>query len=276
MSPKEIHDTLLPEVREQVLLLAAGYPIAQLGQELENFSNYFQGLAIAHLLRSADVEQFTLYLTRSAHARRYFLRRSAREGNAEDPRLALGRTEAFLDALAANQIDLARDIARLSGHAWHGGWEYEDDFCYFLFLHQLVSQDGLPDTVGLGATLARFESALEGGKSLRLEVCRALLERDDEAFQSGLFALLEQRREELFNLRERMQQVEPMSCVCWARSFLCIEGFALMRVAELVGLLPLDRDAEMPLCPSLGRVASAPNPYEDIFEGIERERARAL
>jgi hypothetical protein len=275
MSPKQIHATLLPEVREAVLLLAAGYPIAQLGQELENFSNYFQGLAITHLLRGVDLDQFRLYLTRSGYARRYFLRRSAQDGNTGDPRLALGRTEAFLDALAAGQTTLAREIAQLSGDTWHADWEYEDDFCYFLFLHRIVGGLDPAEEPRLREILDRFETVLEGGTSLRLDLCRAVLERDAKAFQAGLFALMEQRRQELLNLRERMQQVEPTSCVCWARSFVSIEGFALMRLAELAGLPALDPDTEPPLCPLLGRIEAADTAYEDFFEGIERELARA-
>ncbi len=274
MSPKQIHATLLAEVREIVPLLAEGYPIAQLGEELENFSDYSQALAIAHLLIGADLEQFKLYLTRSSYARRYFLSRSAKHGNTEDPRLALGRTEAFLDAVAAGQMALAREIARLSGDTWRADWEYEDDFCYFLFLHRIT---GSPDAAGeprLREMLDRFETVLEGGKSDRLDVCRAILARDAEAFRTALFALMEHRREELFDLGEQMQQVEPAGCVCWARSFVSIEGFALIRLAELAGLPPLESDAEPPLCPAQGRIVAADAVYEDFFEGIERHLAR--
>jgi hypothetical protein len=105
-------------------------------------------------------------------------------------------------------------------------------------------------------------------------VCRAILQRDSEAFRTGLFALMEQRREELFHLRERMQQVEPAGCVCWARSFVSIEGFALMRLAELAGLPPLAPDEEVPLCPSQGRLEAADADYEDFFQGIELRLAR--
>lgn len=269
MSPEQIHETLLPEVRELVGILASGYPIAELGGELENFSNYFQGLAITHLLTDADLEQFKLYLTRSGYARRYFLSRSARDGNSGDPRLALGRTEAFLDCVAAGQMALAREITSLSGTAWNPDWEYEDDFCYFLFLHRIVGGLDPTDEPLLRNVLTRFETALEGGKSLRLDMCRAILGRDAEAFSTGLFALMESRRKELFHLRERMQQLEPAGCVCWARSFVSIEGFALMRLAVFAGLPPLDPDVEPPLCPSQGRIDAIDVEYEDFFQGIE-------
>jgi hypothetical protein len=275
MSPNEIHDALLPEVRELVGILAGGYPIGQLGAELENFSNYFQGLAITHLLTDADLEQFKLYLTRSGYARRYFLSRSARDGNTGDPRLALGRTEAFLDAVAAGQMALAREIARLSGDLWNPDWEYEDDFCYFLFLHRIVGGLGSAGAEHLEEILARFKRALEGGKSLRLNVCRAILARDAEAFRTGLFALMEKRQEELFSLRERLQQVEPQGCVCWARSFVSIEGFALMRLAEGAGIPRLEPDAEPELCPAEGRIEAVDSDYEDFFQGMELRLARA-
>ena len=274
MSPEQIHDTLLPEVRDLVGILAGGYPIGQLGAELENSSNYFQGLAITHLLTDADLDQFKLYLTRSGYARRYFLSRSARDGNDGDPRLALGRTEAFLDAVAAGQMALAREIANLSGDAWRADWEYEDDFCYFLFLHRIAGGLDPAGEPQLTEILARFEKVLEGGKSLRLAVCRAILARDDEAFRAGLFALMEQRQEELFRLRERLQQLEPQGCVCWARSFVSIEGFALMRLAEVAGLPPLEPDAELPLCPAQGRIPAVDAEYEDFFQGIELRLTR--
>jgi hypothetical protein len=274
MSPKQIHSTLLAEVKDSVLALAAGLPILKIGHELENLSSYFQGLAITHLLRGADVDEFKLYLTRSGYARRYFLRRSAQEGNTDDPHLALGRTEAFLDAVVAGQMILAREIVRMSGDTWHPAWEYEDDFYYFLFLHRIANGLDSADEPKLGEILARFETALEGGKSFRLNVCRAILGHDGEAFREGLFALMEQRKEELLNLRELMRQVEPKSCVCWAQSFVSIEGLALMRLAELAGLPALDPDTEPPLCPALGRIEAADTAYEDFFEGIERELAR--
>jgi len=275
MNPKQIHTTLFEAAQEAVSILTVEYPILQIGEELENLSNYFQGLAIANLLMGADVEKFKLSLTSSGYARRYFLRRSVREGNADDPRLALGRTEAFFDALAANQIALSQDIVRQSGETWHSDWEYEDDFCYFLFLHRLVAGNSSNEKGELRAILARFESALEGGSSSRLDVCGALLARDGEAFGAALSELMQQRREELLERRELMQQDEPLSCVIWARSFVSIEGYALMRIAELLGMPAIDRDSELPLCPQLGRIQDPPTVYEDIFEGIDRERTRS-
>ena len=274
MSPKQIHETLLPEIQEMFLRLAAAPPIGKVAEELENFSNYFQALAIAHLLLGADLEQFKIYLTRSGYARRYFLRRSAEERNDGDPRLALGRTEAFFDAVAAGQMELARQIVRLAGETWRPDWEYEDDFCYFLFLHRIAGGLAPAEAPRLREILDRFETALEGGQSNRLAVCRAILESDGEAFQAALDALMDQRREELFHLRERMQEPDPVSCVCWARSFVSIEGFALMRLAELAGVPPLEPEAEPPLCPAQGRIGAADAAYEDFFEGIERQLAR--
>jgi hypothetical protein len=274
MSPKQIHTTLLSEVKEVVPLLAAGYSIEKLGEELENLSSYFEGLAITHLMRFADVEQFKLYLTRSGYARRYFLNRSARDGNTSDRRLALARTEAFLDVTAAGQMTLAREIASLSGNVWNQDWEYEDDFCYFQFLHRIAGGLNLVDESSLEAILSRFEKALEGGKSFRLDLCRAILVRDTEAFKTSLFSLMELRKQESLNLRERMQEVEPAACVFWARSFVSIEGLALMRLAEVVGLPALNFDPEPPLCPALATIPAVDTVYEDFFEGIERELAK--
>src|SRR5215813_3349285 len=109
MDASEIRDELVPEIKEMLAFVAAGYPIRELGDELEKLSEYFQALGIAYLLEYADQDRFRENLVRSGHARRYFLRKLLEENNVNDHRLALGRTEAFLDALAAGEVGLARE-----------------------------------------------------------------------------------------------------------------------------------------------------------------------
>jgi hypothetical protein len=254
--------------------VALGYPIRELGEELERLSAYFQALGISYLLENSDQERFRENLVRSGHARRYFLRKSREENNDADSRLALGRTEALLDALAAGYLGLAREIADLSIDTWYPDWEYEDDFCYYLFLHRVVRAGGTTGLVDLRDILARFEEALEDGESPRLDACKALLDTDTDALRAALTVLTEQRNKEMKDARGRYMELDPAACLCWARSFVSIEGLALLRVAEITGMAPLEPGEELELCPSLAVLPTGDREYLDMFAAIEHELAR--
>jgi hypothetical protein len=273
MDAHEIHAGLVAEIKDALTYVAVGYPIRELGGELERLSEYFQALGVAHLLESTDQERFRENLVRSGHGRRYFLRKSHEENNNGDSRLALGRTEAFLCVLAAGNLNLAREIANLSVNTWHPDWEYEDDFCYFLFLHRFVQEEAKA-RAELADLLSKFEKALEGGRSPRLDVCKALFTGDNDALRAALSALMEQRNEEMVEARERNLERDPTACVCWARSFVSIEGLALLRVAELAGMSPLEPGEELPLCPALAMLPLSDKDYLDMFTSIETELAR--
>src|SRR5262249_54784537 len=108
MNPTEIRDELRPELREAASFIAAGYPIRELGEEMEPLSEWLQALAISYLLKDANLDGFRENLVRSAHARRYYLRRCRDEAVDNDRRLAISRVEAFFAAAAAGRLDLAR------------------------------------------------------------------------------------------------------------------------------------------------------------------------
>jgi len=274
MDAREIHDGLVPEIKELLTFVAVGYSIRELGDELEKLSEYFQALGIAYLLENADQDRFRENLVRSGHARRYFLRKSREDNNAEDRRLALGRTEAFLDVLAAGQLRLAREIVDLSIEAWHPDWEYEDDFSYYLFLHRLVRANPDATEENLREILATFARALEDGESPRLDVCKAFLDRDTNSLREALVRLMEVRDKEMEKARGRNQEPDPPACVCWARSFVSIEGLALLRVAELIGMTPLEPGEELQLCPGLAMLPVGDRDYLDMLTSIEQELAR--
>jgi immunity protein 49 of polymorphic toxin system len=274
MDAREIRDGLVPEIKEMLAYVAVGYPIRELGAEIESLSAFFQALGIAYLLENSDQERFRENLVRSGHARRYFLRKSREENNDADSRLALGRTEAFLDALAAGHLGMARGIADLSIETWYPDWEYEDDFCYYLFLHRVVQAGGAAGLADLRDILARFEKALEDGESPRLDACKALLDRDTDALRAALTVLMEQRNKEMEQARGRNMELDPTACICWARSFVSIEGLALLRVAEITGIAPLEPGEELQLCPELAMLSVGDRDYLDMLVSIEQELAR--
>ena len=264
MDLADVHSELVVEAQQSLGVVIANDAVGRIGYVFDDLSTYFQGLGICHLLEFADTEQFRENLVRSGHARRYFLRKSREQGNTDDRHLALSRTEAFLDAVVAVDLALARDIARLSIDRWEPAWEYEDDYCYYRFLHTIVLAPDEAPTEALDALLDRFEGVLEGGTSARLDACKALLHQDEVAFDDALEMLMEETQQAH---DEKRELVETYDFPFWPRSFVSIEGLALLKVADLLGVPA--RDA-FPLCPNLGRLASPGRPVFDLFAEIER------
>ena len=168
----EVHAALVEETQETLAVVAGPYRVDELGEEFEKLSDCFQALGICHLLETGNVDQFQENLVRSGHARRYFLRRSQQEGNQRDRHLAISRTEAILDVLTAGHLPLAQEIVQLSQPTWDRAGEYEDDFCYFRFLHLLVRAVEPWPEKDLDDILLQFEQSLEGGESARLALSR--------------------------------------------------------------------------------------------------------
>jgi hypothetical protein len=270
---RTIHDSILAEIKEAILYIAAGYSVGQVSEQFELLCDYFQTLGICHFLEEIDQQQFQENLVRSGCARRYYLRKSRESGNTDDRRLALGRTQAFLDSVAAGNLPLARDIALLSPQTWHPEWEYEDDFCYYLFLHRVIEANRPVISAEMTALLQRFERALAGGRSPRLRLCQALIQRDTDRFRSSLLDLMATQQAELSSLLETLEPC-PLTYVHYARSLVSIEGLALLRIAEEWGLRPRQETEDLPLCPDLAVLRSSPADYFDIFQGIERELMR--
>ena len=265
MDISAVHVALLPEIRERLVLVADGTPIAEIGEVLEELASYFEALGLCHLLEAADVDEFTENLVRSAHARRFFLERSKSDENLDDRHLALSRGSTLLDAMASGDLTLAREIASLSIRDWHPAWEYEDDFCFFHFLNQSLVDATQPLGTAHAATLITFERALEGGKSPRLDVCKALIARNSLAFKDALIDRLNEIEAELDEEREFTYVLEGDLCY-WPRSFVSVEGLALLRLGEAVGLPPIK--GELPLCPSLARVPVTSRARRDFFREL--------
>jgi hypothetical protein len=263
MQLTEVADEAKKEILEYCLHLMADPPMADCGRTIERLSALFQGYAICMLLTEGDDQQFREHLRRSASAHRYYRRKSVEQGNIEDRHLAISRSEAFLDALVAGELELARDLARLSPTTWRKGWEYEDDWCYFQLLYLLLEEGedfGLPRATPL---LERFEQILEGDSSPRLDYCRAVAERDQDSARQALQDLLDEKaaRDDA-----RRPNVVGSQFLFWPQSFVCIEGLAWFRLAELAGFsLP----GTYPYCPPEARLPLATEPFTDIFLQLE-------
>ena len=270
MDPRDLRAALTEETKDALIVAASGHPMADVGGTFEQLSELLQGLAICHLLEAGDVGKFRDDLARSAFARRYFLSRSEQQGNTDDRRLALSRTEAFFDALAAGHGLLAREIARLSGQTWRPEWEYREDFLYFLFLHQVVIEPswlGGPESL---AILDELEKMAEGSDRLRAAVLRALAARTADAFSTALAALITEQRAKTDARKERLAEPDIPTFLLWPRSFISIEGLALIAIARA---LRMEVAGDIPLTPAVARMVFSQPSVEDPFETIEQLRA---
>ena len=232
----------------EVAFWAAGldnpdYPIIQFGALTEKVSDQLRTLAIAILLVEGNTDVFYHNLIRSGLARERFLGRCREEGFA-DFHLAISRSGALFDALAAGELDLSRRIAYLSPEEWIQDGEYEDDYCFSRFFHLALLGDA--GRAGMASLLERFERALDGDPSSRLDLCRALAARDQSAFDSAFEAYIAEHDEHLEEDSGRMEDTHVA-----AERQIFVEGLAALRLAEHLGL---NTQSEYKYCPALARL----------------------
>ena len=217
------------------------------GPWYEEFTDAMRAHALLWLLVDADPHTCFRDLTLSGQVRRHFLRRSQREKSVHCFN-ASSRIEPFFDAVAAESLDVARDIAALTPTTWLAKDEYEDDFCYARFLYGFLGSKtvGKP-AADLAPLLDRFEGALDGAESPRLDLCRALVGRDQDEFDEAFDALVDERQEQV---EERRAETNP---VLLLDGQVFVEGLALLRIAKDIGLRTR---TEYPGCPRLARTRS--------------------
>jgi hypothetical protein len=267
MSLSETREELISALQDNLSALLRPVRIAQVGVELEEAALWFEALAICNLLIHADTDRFYENLVKSGHTRRYFLAKSAQEGNTGDYQLAISRWDSFLDAVVAGHFPLAREIVALSPDDWVRDGEYEDDFCYRRFLHRFIMPPEADREARLQTDLQRWQRWLKGQPSARLDCCAALLARDGAAFQLAFDELIAQRQAEIAKQRKTLLAAD---LAFGPRSQVFIEGLALLQLAQRLGfaLRP-----DYPLCPALARLpASRPFP-DDLFPELEAARA---
>ncbi|HYD41576.1 MAG TPA: hypothetical protein VEB43_12180 [Anaeromyxobacter sp.] len=222
-----------------------------LGKLSTEIARHYRAIGICALLIEADVEGFYGWLLHSAVARRHYLRRCARDGVTGDRWQRTSNAGPFLDAVAAGAWDVARQVAALSPGDWIQGAEYEDDFCHARFLH-LLAEPGA-DPAELARVLDRYERALEGGEDLRLDVDRALLSKDGDAFGAAFRTLLADRERKLRELADPKRDSVQAQDYCFEPDRqVFVEGLALLRLAEGQGIAT---EPEYPTCPGLARRA---------------------
>jgi hypothetical protein len=212
-------------------------------------------LAIHALLADADVDLFLDRLERSGTARLELMKTAARGTPCDPQTLIATKAMGFPAALAAGNFELATAIAQVMPDQHAATWEYEDDFLFIDLMRQLVL--GL-DAGGTGwvkpakAALARWKVVRKGRPSPEQDVCRALVERDQNSFTAAFPELVEARRGDYAAYRKGTSY-DPK--IFATEGHVWIEGFALLELATRLGLAS---EPEYPLLPSLARSARSP------------------
>ena len=263
MELNQVSSLLKAEIQESMAMLLAGYPMSEMGRLINTLSLNFQGLAICYLLIDSNRSKFQENLIRSGHGRLYYLEKSQKEGNDNDRWLSISRSESILDLIAAGQLVLAGRLVDLSTAPWKRSNEYEDDYLYFSIIHSQILQILGKPVQDVGNMLNRFAEVLDGASSGRLDVCRALLQKDDDAFFEAMTLLLEQRAEKI---EKRKRIVISGEAIFWPRSFVSIEGVALMNLAQL---LNMSVPNEFTNCPRSARCAVEERIIPNLFAELE-------
>ena len=203
-------------------------------------------MGICALLRQSDRTAFAAMLSKAGNARAEFLRLVSQGLNAPPKYVCASKNIGFSAALAAGDIDAARQIASLSPRSHFQDVEYEDDFLFFHFLHRILVEP--EDAEELNRLAARWAIVLEGGTSGYLDVCRALLPGNGGDFEDGFDSLIQSRRRQLEEYKETVGFDEEMFA---AEGKIYIEGLAVLRIAGMRGL---SASGEYRLIPDIARV----------------------
>ena len=136
----------------------------------------------------------------------------------------------FFDAIACKDLGTARMIAERLPRNWNREEEYEDDFLYVFFLMKSFFLDGTEQENG--DIVDRYGKLLEGASEVRLDLCQALLRKDNIAFEEAVHSLILQQAD---ILRQRLNRGEIIDEEWAVEGQFFVEGLALIRLAELRG-----------------------------------------
>lgn len=220
------------------------YPVEALGELSYEVSTRLRTIAISLLVGEGKTDAFYHNLIRSGHVRITYLHRSLSAGRLDDHYRASGWYLPLCDAIAAGDMDGAREIAKASPRNMIAGHEYEDDYCYAQIMQSLLVEDA----EHCHAVLRQFEKYLGGEASARFEIGSALISGDQARFTDGFENLIVERQREITRNIERGQfEAQDIR----ASRLIFVEGLALLRLAEE---MKLKTEAEYLFCPSIARV----------------------
>ncbi|MEO0559116.1 MAG: hypothetical protein AAF170_13140 [Bacteroidota bacterium] len=241
MPTAPLHVAVGQEIRHANFLIQTANEIgrdAVGGAVLNDICRHYRHIGVAYLLLDGNLDAYAHSLIDSGITRRTLLRRGVPE--APEHAFRASFLAPFHDAVAVGQLELATEIGRLSPPEWYPDFEYEEDFLYAQLLFGLVDPQQAGD---LSTLVDRHEEALRGVDDPRNAVCRALIDRDAQAFIDAFEAFIEMVAAEIATARTESYQFYDFQEVS-------VEGLALLRMADLAGL-PTEREYRH--CPAWAR-----------------------
>lgn len=222
------------------------YPLDDLGDVCIDLEQKLRAIGIIRLLTDADTDGYLHNLIRAGKTWCHFLSRCRAEpGGTDDHHFCAGRFEPLLDAIAARERGVRATLASLAPADFRDGHEYEADYAWGRALCELVSKT--PDANATTAHLERCGATGDEMSAARAEVGKALLAKDQAAFDEAFDTLIACRRREIDAEDERGKAPELVTAPTRA---VFVEGLALLILAEEGGIATR---TDYPMCPSLAR-----------------------
>ena len=92
------------------------------------------------------------------------------------------------------------------------------------------------------------------------------MQRDSEAFDAALFLRMREIDTEQQERKDTLLEPDLEAFLLWPRSFVSVEGLALLALARRLGITVSSQD----MCPTEGQLPSNSQDTENFFKGIER------
>tara|TARA_R110002167_G_scaffold55802_10_gene158464 strand:+ start:6308 stop:7072 length:765 start_codon:yes stop_codon:yes gene_type:complete len=228
-------------------------PQHEKGDLINKLIDQTQSLAIIVLLVQGNSNGFYHNLIRAALLRKRFLTELKEAGKTQVYHQCSGRIQGFLCAAAAQDLNLAKEIAQLSPPQFEKQMEYEEDYCYAQLLYHLVAQH-LNDTQ-IQTLITRYEDL--SGESIRVNVINAIMKKNLNDFEDAFEELIVEQ-EELIEKNEKRGQLDTPEVLAQRKIY--IEGVALINLAKIHGI---NITTHYQYCPANSLVAmTAPFPGE--------------
>lgn len=209
---------------------------------VENYawiSRLYRRLAVGLLLCSGEPEGFYTYLFDSSRAFLHFVKTAPFEEQ------VTSQADAFLDAIACRDEDGARAIAQASRRTLNTGREYEEDFLYLSLMMKFAYLD-VPKTE-LKSMLDEWQRYADENPDDRIDVCRALIERDQALFDNAITAAIESRITR-WDAKRAEDLLDPDEAAT-----LCLVSPEVLAWIELAERTGLNIETEYRLAPSTAR-----------------------
>lgn len=245
-----VAETMSGEIAELEAALQRSPDADARARTLAELSARCRAAGIAALLARLDLRSFRGYLRRAAEHWHALLSMSRQQPGAASLLAVASDVAGYCCAVVAGEGDLARAVAALSPTERMDDQEMADEFWYARFLY--ASADPDPRAAAGARACEMLEASLAGEETARLLICRALLGGDKRLFEAGMRLLVEenhaqQKKRESFIIQGKDRY--------WTERFICIEGLALLAIADRRGLGP---DADYPGMPRHARYHDSP------------------